>query len=183
MTIFRTSRQGRPLAAALSALGLTLLVGAGALPGSATAAPIYLLDATNDGLPPQASFSNVAFSLTFEDLNSDQRFSLNELLAFTGVSDPLGPLGNHYNILLEIPTLPGITGNGPGWLFGDDSGMLADFRASAATFTPFINGPLAGSVPEPGSAALLLAALLGLAVVGTPKRLRANRGAAVAQFI
>ena len=117
------------------------------------AAPVVLIDATTDGLPPEASFSNVGFSLTYEDLNLDSLFSLNELLAFTGVFDSMG---NYFDSLLGLPTVAGVTlGNGSDWRFGDSSLQLADFSAPAGAFTPFATL----LVPEPGALALSLAAL------------------------
>ena len=143
---------------ALAAPLLTLALAAGA-------APVYLIDATTDGLPPDPSFSNVGFSLTYEDFNQNMLFSLNELLAFTGVSDASG---NYFDVLLGTPTVAGVTGNGAGWVFGDSTGVLANFSAAAGAFTPFTTGPLAGSVPEPGALALCLA---GLAALGATRRL------------
>lgn len=126
-----------------------------------SAAPVYLIDATTDGLAPDASLSNVGFSLTYEDFNFDALFSLNELLAFTGVFDSTS---QHFDQLLGTPTATGITGTGAGWLFGDGIGQLADFSAAAGAFTPFTTGPLAGSVPEPGALVLTLAAFAALGV-------------------
>jgi len=131
-----------------------------ALAGSVAAAPVLLIDATTDGLAPAADFSNVAFSLTFEDSNLDALFSLDELLAFTGVFDSGGQF---YDTLLGVPTVPGITGNNAGWLFGDGNGQLADLSTAAATYTAFSSAAVDASVPEPASWALVLAALTGLA--------------------
>ena len=150
---------------ALAAPLLTLALAAGA-------APVYLIDATIDGLPPDASLSNVGFSLTYEDFNGDRLFSLNELLAFLGVYDA----GNHYfDQLLGTPTVPGvITGTGSNWVFGDSNGLLANFSAAASAFTPFTTGPLAGSVPEPGVLALCL---MGLAAIGLTRPATQRRAA------
>ena len=126
-----------------------------------SAAPVYLIDATTDGLAPDASLSNVGFSLTYEDFNFDALFSLNELLVFTGVFDSTS---QHFDQLLGTPTATGITGTGAGWLFGDSNDPLANFSAAAGAFTPFTTGPLAGSVPEPGALVLTLAAFAALGV-------------------
>ena len=126
-----------------------------------SAAPVYLIDATTDGLAPDASLSNVGFSLTYEDFNFDALFSLIELLAFTGVVDSTS---QYFDQLLGTPNATGITGTGAGWLFGDSSGRLANFSAAAGAFTPFTTGPLAGSVPEPGALVLTLAAFAALGV-------------------
>lgn len=125
---------------------------------AASAAPIYLVDATTDGLAPDPGLSNVAFSWSYEDGDGDAMFSITELLAFTGLSTPGG---DYYDLLLEVPTVSGIVGNGSGWLFGDSSGALLSIASPAGAFTPFTTGPLAGSVPEPGSFALAGLALLG----------------------
>ena len=139
----------RVLAAAALALAL-----------SAQAAPVYLIDATTDGLAPDPSLTNVAFSLTYEDFNFDMLFSLNELLAFTGVFDAGG---NYFDTLLGLPTVAGISGNGVNFRFGDSTGKLAEFSTAASTFKPFTTGPLGGSVvPEPGTLALVLASFAGL---------------------
>jgi len=139
-----------PRALAAGLLGLAL---------AASAAPVRLIDATTDGLPPEPSFANVGFSLTYEDRDGDASFSLAELLAFTGVFDGGG---QYFDQLLGVPTAPGITGNGAGWRFGDSNAALADYSTAAGAFTPFTTGPLAGTVPEPGSLALGLAALAAL---------------------
>lgn len=142
-----------PKLLAASALALAL---------AAQAAPVYLIDATTDGLAPDPSFTNVAFSLTYEDFNLDMLFSLNELLAFTGVFDASG---NYFDTLLGLPTVAGISGNGVNFRFGDSTGMLAEFSTAASTFTPFATGPLPGSVvPEPGALALCLAGFAAMLV-------------------
>ncbi len=125
-----------------------------------SAAPIYLIDATTDMLPPDPGFANVAFSLTYEDANFNQLFSLDELLAFTGYIDSMG---KHYSMLLSVPTAPGITGNGADWQFGDGQTTLS-FAADA--FTPFTQ--TAGALPTPASVLLVGLGLAGLATV--PRR-------------
>lgn len=146
---------------ALGAPLLTLALAAGA-------APVYLIDATTDGLMPDPSFSNVGFSLTYEDFNLDTLFSLNELLAFTGV---FNSGGQYFNSLVGTPTLPGITGTGNAWVFADSSG--ASFSAAAGVYTPFTSGALPGSVPEPGALALCLAGLMAVRLTRPAKRPRA----------
>ncbi len=130
-----------------------------ALALGAQAAPVYLIDATTDGLAPDPSLTNVAFSLTYEDFNFDMLFSLNELLAFTGVFDAGG---NYFDTLLGVPTVAGISGNGVNYRFGDSTGLLAEFSAAAGTFTPFTTGLDVSAVPEPGALALCLAAFAAL---------------------
>lgn len=132
---------------------------------AAQAAPVYLLDATTDGQAPDPAFTNVAFSLTYEDFNFDMLFSLNELLAFTGVFDAAG---NYFNTLLGLPSVAGITGNGNVFLFGDSSGQLPNYSATAGTFTAFVGAAVNGTVPEPSPAALLLSAF---AVLGLTRRI------------
>lgn len=142
---------------ALAAPLLTLALAAGA-------APVYLIDATLDGQPPDASLGNVGFSLTYEDFNFDSLFSLNELLVFLGIDDAAN---KHFDQLLGTPTAPGITGTGMNWVFGDSNGLLPNYSAAASVFTPFTTGPLAGSVPEPGVLGLCL---MGLAALGLTRR-------------
>ena len=140
-----------PRVLAVSALSLAL---------AAQAAPVYLIDATTNGLPPDPSFTNVAFSLTYEDFNFNRLFSLNELLAFTGVFDANG---NYFDTLLGVPTVAGITGNGINFRFRDSLGLLADFITPASTFAIFTSGPLPDSVvPVPGTLALCLAGCAAL---------------------
>ena len=127
-----------------------------------SSAPIYLIDATTDMLPPDPGFANVAFSLTYEDFNFNQLFSLDELLAFTGYTDAMG---NFFSMLLAVPTVPGITGSGTDWQFGDGQTTLS---FAADTFTPFRQS--AGDLPTPASALLVGLGLAGLAAV--PRRRR-----------
>lgn len=142
----------------MAASALTLAI-------SVQAAPVYLIDATTNGLAPDAAFTNVAFSLTYEDFNFDRLFSLNELLAFTGVFDPMG---NYFDTLLGIPTIPGISGNGNNFRFGDSMGLLPNFSTAASTFTAFTTGLDGNSVvPEPGILALCVT---GLAALGLTRR-------------
>ena len=143
--------QALGMAAAMTLAGLGIAK-------SAQAAPIYLIDATTDGLAPDPSFSNVAFSLTYEDFNLDQLFSLDELLAFTGVYDAMG---NYFDQLTGIPTLTGITGNGTTWDFSSSGSPPGTYSAPAASFTPFTSAA-SDVIPEPGTIALVTLALLGV---------------------
>ena len=67
------------------------------------------------------------------------------MLAFTGV---FGAGGNYFDSLPGVPSVPGISGNGADWRFGDSKGLLQNFVATAASFTPFTSGPVDGSVPD-----------------------------------
>ena len=140
-------RTALPRALAVSLLTLTL---------ATQAAPVFLIDATSDGMTPEPGLGNVAFSLTYEDFDMNSLFSLNELLAFTGIFDSVG---NYFDSLLGLPTVAGITsGNGPDWRFGDSNAVLADYTAPAGAFTPFVTL----LVPEPGSLALAAMAMAAL---------------------
>ena len=138
----------------LSALGLATLAAISSLPTTAAAAPIYLVDATIDGMPPDPSLSNDAFFFTYEDLNYDTKASISEVLAFTGVTSPLG---SFFDVFVELPALPGLDGTGPNWVFGDSTRMSPNYVASAATYTPFATL----LVPEPGGLALAAVGVLG----------------------
>ena len=138
----------------LTALGLATLAAISGLPTTAAAAPIYLVDATIDGMPPDPSLSNDAFFFTYEDLNSDMKASIGEVLAFTGVTSPIG---SFFDFFVELPLLPGLDGTGLNWVFGDSTGMNPNYVASAATYTPFTTL----LVPEPGGLALAAAGVLG----------------------
>ena len=138
----------------LTALGLATLAAISGLPTTAAAAPIYLVDATIDGLPPDPSLSNDAFFFTYEDLNYDMKASISEVLAFTGVTSPIG---SFFDVFVELPLLPGLDGTGPNWVFGDSTGMNPNYVASAATYTPFATL----LAPEPGGLALAAVGVLG----------------------
>ena len=146
----------------LTALGLATLAAISGLPTTAAAAPIYLVDATIDGMPPDPSLSNDAFFFTYEDLNYDMKASIAEVLAFTGVTSPIG---SFFDVFVDLPGLPGLDGSGPNWVFRDSTGMSPNYVASAATYTPFTTL----LVPEPGGAALL-AAVAALGAITSRRR-------------
>ena len=150
----KTRDSAHSLPRLLSALGLATLAALSSLPMAAVAAPIYLVDATIDGMPPNPSLSNDAFFFTYEDLNYNMKASLGEVLAFTGVTSPIG---SFFDVFVELPVLPGLDGTGPNWVFGDSTGANPNYVASAATYTPFATL----LVPEPGGLALAAVAALG----------------------
>ena len=136
---------------------LSLGLGALTMAAAASAAPVYLLDATTDGLPPDVSnFANLAFSLTFEDSDGDQQFGLPELLAFTGYNSPQG---DYLDLLLAVPLTAGVAGSGAQWLFGSSSDDTLVFSVAASAFTAYLSGPVGQTVPEPAGLALVAAAL------------------------
>ena len=144
----------RSLSPALAALSLAVVALASGLPTAAAAAPIYLVDATIDGMPPDPSLSNDAFFFTYEDLNYDTKASISEVLAFTGVTSPIG---NFFDVFVELPALPGLDGTGPNWVFGDSTGANPNYSAPAGTYTPFATL----LVPEPGGLGLASIGVLG----------------------
>lgn len=136
----------------------------------AHAAPIYLVDATTDGQPPDAGLTNVGFSLQYEDLDGNHLFSLSELLSFLPVFDGT----NYFEELIGLPDLPGLVGTGGNeWVFRDSfpdmfgGTTVADWHTPAAMFTPFTSDPF--GAPEPGSLAL---GLTCLAALGMARRQR-----------
>lgn len=144
----------------------------------AQAAPVYQIDATTDGGPPDAGLTNVGFSLTYEDTDGNHLFSLPELLAFTPVFNG----SNFFEQLIGLPDLAGLVGTGGGeWVFRDsmpdDFGQVLapDWHAPAGMFTPYTSDPFAGSVPEPGTWAL---SVLSLAALGFARRNAGRRNTA-----
>lgn len=161
--LLHRARANLAVLAAVAAFGLAA--------APAQAAPFYLINATNNAMAPEPGFGNVAFSLTYEDINMDMLFSLNELLAFSDNGIIPGST-DHFDTLLGVPTTSETTGTGTGldWLFHDSTGTLVDFSAPAARFTPFTTALTLGTVPEPAGLGLVLA---GLAALRLSRRRRA----------
>lgn len=140
----------------------------------ASAASLYNLTATSND-------SDVShFFLTFEDLDTDMLFSLNELQSFSGIT----VFSTFYSTLEIVPDLPNFTDGGTtgfdclgaftdDWCFGrtDSSGNLTDEFFRSSFFHDYHITP----VPLPAGLPLLLTGLAGF--VGL--RMREKRAARV----
>jgi hypothetical protein len=104
------------------------------------------------------------FSLTFDDLDDDTLFSLNELLSFSGVEDFVE--GRIYDLLFAVPDIAGLTDGGdPFWRFVETSTGFA-FTASTTGFAyerTRLSPPPA--VPAPAAGLVLAGALAALALI------------------
>lgn len=124
------------------------------LPLGAQAAPIgtFNLEATS-GYPTLVS----DFSLTFDDLDGDMLFSLNELTTFSGVEFFFST--QSYDTLSTAPVIAGISdGTGSIWNFNGGSGT-GQSNGWTYSLTPV------AAVPLPASSLLLLGGLGGLIAV------------------
>jgi hypothetical protein len=130
---------------------------AGAVPSSA--ATIYRLDATS----PSTIRSD--FWLTFEDLDGDTYFSLNELIAFSGVTVEFSGVERLFDQITAVPLLPArfLDGGAGFWTFTGASGPFTTARDNW-TITPsrVSDAPV---VPLPAAGWLMLGALGGLAAL------------------
>jgi len=133
-------------------LGLAALVVAFCMSTAASAATYRLDAATTD----RTFFSD--FWLTFDDLDGDMLFSLNELIEFSGVY--AFDAGNFFDVLTGAPTIAGISdGADFGWTFALSQKTVS---TSIRTFTYSLS-QAPSAVPLPATAVLLLAGLGGLA--------------------
>lgn len=130
----------------LAAAALACLLQAGA----ASAVTLIRLDATSLG------GAATDFSLTFEDLDDDALFSLDELRTFTGINW----FGAVYTEIRDVPEIPQIAdGGNPFWTFfrpafGQSSGGFNLWSYSLTT--------LPTTIPEPTTLSLLGLSLAGL---------------------
>jgi hypothetical protein len=121
------------------------------LPLGAQAAPIdaFKLEAT-PGDPTLVS----DFSLTFDDLDGDMLFSMNELTTFSGVEFIFS--SRFYDTLSSAPVIAGIS---------DSTGNVWSFNGGSGTGTSdnwTYNITAVAAVPLPASSLLLLGGLGGL---------------------
>lgn len=94
--------------------------------GMASAAPIIRLDAT---VKPSAAGTLTSFSLTFEDLDGDSDFSINELRTFSGITrTSLSSI--FYESLIVVPIITDIAD-------GTDDFFWTFRTTNPATLAPF----------------------------------------------
>ena len=99
------------------------------------------------------------FSLTFDDLDGDMLFSLDELLTFSGITSPT----TMYTWLFRVPDIAGIADGGDiAWGFQPETGP----RELLTPVTEFSYAifQIGTDIPAPGTFALLGAGLLGFGI-------------------
>lgn len=133
----------------------------------AGAGPILTLDADS------VSLANASdYTVTFDDLDLDSKLDIGEILTFSGVSI-LGAFGFiDMNTITQVPLIVGISDlggscilGGTNWCFTGPSGTVA---RGPGNWTYTISGT--SSVPEPGTLALLVGALIAAGVGGRRRK-------------
>lgn len=135
----------------LRVLGAAVLISA-LYSNVATAAPIIRLDATS-----QDDFLFGNFSLTFEDLDEDSLFSLDELRTFSGVRI----IGSLFTRLSTAPTISGIADAGSNAWFFESEPATNTIVGRPESFT-YVLTKVPTTVPEPTTLSLLGLSLAGL---------------------
>ncbi len=125
---------------------------AAVLAAGSASATTYQLDAT---APQDLSWLYSSFSITFDDLDNDEMFSLGELLSFSGMESLFGSTGS----VTAAPTIAGFADGGIlTWTFQGSSEIEV-----ASEFWTYALTDVTAAVPLPASALLLLGGLGGLA--------------------
>lgn len=130
---------------------------------SAANAAIYRLDAarTSDAIG-QGDF----FYIEYEDVDSDQLFSLDEMLNFSGYY-----AFGMFHEFFAIPEIEGFTdGGGEVWTFQRGEGGIAKYSINHREFTYQVNEIGAPEVPVPAALPLFLSGMLGFGFLSRRKK-------------
>lgn len=139
--------------------GFSVLAASFLAVSTASAATVYEFEATS--ISPKVD----SFSVTYEDLDGDMLFSIDELLSFSGVQFNVHS-NSYFDTLTGVRTVAGYTDGGDAsWNFGQTTGTRAGraFDLFSYSVTPSV-------VPLPAAGFMLLAGLGGIAALRRRKR-------------
>ncbi|TMV14851.1 VPLPA-CTERM sorting domain-containing protein [Arenibacterium halophilum] len=143
-------------------LGLCVLAAGLFAASTASAATVYELTATSQ----VASIDN--FSLTYQDNDNNQLFSLDELLSFSGPQRTLS--GYSLTVLTRVKSIAGLTSSPDSiWIFQDSTLAAARAISDDQDYTYEVRN-LSAQVPLPASGLLLLGGVGALVAARRNKR-------------
>ena len=107
-----------------------------------------------------------SFSLTFDDLDGDMLFSLDELLTFSGTQAVFAPtFAIQMNSITAVPDTIATDGGATGWTFSSrmpgETGFALGAAADAGDFTYSVSS-VDAHVPLPATGLLLLSGIVAL---------------------